>query len=230
MMPRYITMRKIGALFVFLLLAVPALADVITLTFEGLKDGEPIDDFYNGGFGGFGSGPGPDDGIIFDSDSDANISQAAGGLGTFSGAPTMPTVMTYFLGSGDMMNVPAGFTTGISFFYSAGTPGVVNVYSGLNDTGILLASIDLPVTPSTPGQNGCLPVLPFCPWVAAGVNFSGTAMSVVFSGIATNSIGFDNVTLGSSTPTPGIPEPSMMVVLSVGIAALVGFRSFRPGN
>jgi hypothetical protein len=31
----------------------------VSLGFDGLQDGEQVLDFYNGGFGGLGSGPGP---------------------------------------------------------------------------------------------------------------------------------------------------------------------------
>ncbi|MGD0541813.1 MAG: hypothetical protein ABSB33_09880, partial [Tepidisphaeraceae bacterium] len=38
------------------------------LTFAGLQNGEPIDNYYAGGFGGFGSGPGPNYGVVFGPD------------------------------------------------------------------------------------------------------------------------------------------------------------------
>src|SRR5581483_5833459 len=41
----------------------------IVLDFQGLQNNEPIDNFYDGGLGGFGSGPGPNDGISFTSNS-----------------------------------------------------------------------------------------------------------------------------------------------------------------
>lgn len=58
----------------------------ITLTFEGLQDNEQVLNYYNGGFGGNGSGPGPNYGITFGSDSLAIISTAAGGNGNFTNA------------------------------------------------------------------------------------------------------------------------------------------------
>jgi hypothetical protein len=206
-------------------LAVPAAqANVVTLTFEGLQDLEPINDYYNGGLGGFGSGPGPNYGITFTSDSLAIISGANGGSGNFSGAPTMPTVAFFLTGAGDTMNVPGGFDTGFSFFYSAVVfPGTVNVYDGLDGTGTLLATLDLPVTPSG-GAPQCT-YGSYCPWFPIGVAFAGTAQSVVFTGTA-NFIGFDNITLGSSTPT-GVPEPSSMAILGVALAGIGLLRSRR---
>jgi PEP-CTERM motif len=197
-------------------------AGVITLTFEGLADEEPIMNYYNGGLGGDGSGPGPSDGITFSPNSLAIIQNNDGGSGNFGGEPSPITVAFFLSGGpngalGDVMDVPAGFTTGFSFYYSAANdPGTVNVWSGLDATGTLLATISLPVTandgdgcPTNPGAN-------FCPFVADGVTFSGTAMSVDFGGTA-NQIAFDNITLGSSTPTPGTPEPSTILLLGAGL-------------
>jgi hypothetical protein len=215
-------MKKfIGILAMVLLVgATFAQAGTVTLTFEGLGDLEPIDNFYNGGLGGFGSGPGPNYGITFTSDSLAIISGCCGGTGNFSGAPTMPTIAFFLNGAGDTMNVSAGFDTGFSFYYSAiGLPGSVSVYDAANGSGNLLASLTLPVTPSggapecTYGQ--------YCPWLPVGVTFSGTAYSVVFSGSA-NYIGFDNVTLGSGIPTPGTPEPGTLVMFGSGALGLAG--------
>ncbi|MGD0390130.1 MAG: PEP-CTERM sorting domain-containing protein [Tepidisphaeraceae bacterium] len=170
-----------------------------TLTFEGLQNLEPIENYYNGGLGGFGSGPGPNYGISFGSDALAIIQDSAGGSGNFANNPSGVTTAFFLTGPGDVMNVPAGFNTGFSFYYSSiSLPGEVDVYSGQNDTGTLLASLTLPVTPEiTPAPDGGLEY--FDNWAAIGVSFSGTAESVDFTGTA-NEIGFDNVTLNSSRP------------------------------
>jgi VPDSG-CTERM motif len=186
-------------------------AQAVVLTFEGLQDNEPINNYYNGGTGGFGSGPGPNYGINFTSDSLALISTAGGGTGNFSGNPSGDTIM-YFLTGADTMNVAAGFTTGFSFFYACqvGFTGSVDVYSGLNGTGSLLGTLSLPPTPN-----------PYNVWVPIGVTFGGTAESVIFGGAA-NFIGFDDVTLGSATP--GVPDSGSTIMLLgmafAGIAAL----------
>jgi hypothetical protein len=62
-----------------ILLPLPAQAGVVGLDFEGLQDLEPINNFYNGGRGGFGSGPGPSFGIVFSSTSLAVIDMDQGG-------------------------------------------------------------------------------------------------------------------------------------------------------
>jgi hypothetical protein len=95
----------------------------------------------------------------------------------------------------------------------------VTVWSGLDGTGTELADITLATT--LEGGTGCNTA--FCPWVASGVIFSGTAESVEFSGIA-EEIGFSAVTLGSATPV--IPEPSTWAMMVVGFAGL-GFVGYR---
>ena len=191
----------------------------ITLTFVGLQNQEQILNYYNGGFGGSGSGPGPNYGITFGADSRATISQDDGGTGDFNGAP-FNTVAFFETSVGDVMNVASGFTTGFSFFYSSpDVPGSVTVWSGPDDTGTLLANIVLPTTPS--GGAGCDTA--FCPWVPFGVTFAGTAESVDFNGTG-DEIGFSAVTLGSATPV--IPEPSTWVMMVIGFAGL-GFAGYR---
>ena len=58
------------------------------------------------------------------------------------------------------MDDPAGFTTGFSFNYSAyADAGAVTVWSGLDGTGTLLATLTLPTTPNgidTPGATGTI--------------------------------------------------------------------------
>src|SRR5271168_2507841 len=110
-----------------------AKAGTVVLTFAGLGDEESVNNYYNGGLGGSGSGPGPNYGITFTSDSLAIISNTAGGTGNFVNNPSGDTILFFLNGAGDTMNVAAGFTTGFSFFCSAGVvAGTVDVYSGLN--------------------------------------------------------------------------------------------------
>ena len=130
------------------------------LTFEGLQNGEPIDNYYDGGLGGLGSGPGPNYGVMFTSNSVAFISKNSGGTGNFVDSPPPGDTAALFTGSGDYMDVAAGFTTSLSFYYFGAQSGSVTVYSGLNGTGSPLLSLTL---------------IPDTNFGATGNFFSGTA-------------------------------------------------------
>src|SRR4051812_24420823 len=84
--------RFLLALVMALGTATAAHAAVVVLTFEGLQNLEPIENYYNGGLGGLGSGPGPNYGITFTSDSLAIIAASAGGSGNFSNNPSGSTI------------------------------------------------------------------------------------------------------------------------------------------
>jgi hypothetical protein len=192
-----------------------AKGDPIVLNFVGLNDEQAVDNYYNGGLSGDGVGPGPADGIVFTSNGLSIISSDSGGSGNFNDAPS-DTILFFLSGGAATMDVAGGFTTGFSFYYSAvNNPGTINVWSGLDDTGTLLATLALPVTPS--GGGTCDTT--FCPWFPIGVSFAGTAMSVDFGGTE-NQIGFDNITLGASSPGGSAPEPSSFAMLGLGMAGL----------
>ena len=187
---------------------VPAVLGAQVLTFEGLGNQETVDDFYDAGTGGSGSGPGPDFGVVFSSNALALIDADAGGTGNFGGEPSPSTGLFFLTGPAATMNVAAGFTTGFSFFYSAiSNPGSITVYDGLNATGNVLATLALPLTANNGAPD---PTGQFSPLVPIGVAFTGTALSVDFGGTV-NQIVFDDITIGSqtpgSTPTPG-PSPT----------------------
>jgi hypothetical protein len=209
----------------------PARAAVVDLTFEGIapypnNNDVFIQGFYDGGTSSIGTS-GPNFGVSFSSNalliclnsSSVTCSNTSrGGLGD----PNSQQGGLFFLtGSATAMDVAAGFKNGFSFNYSAiNNPGSVSVYSGLDGTGTLLATLDIPTTPSgpCPGYNAG-----FCPFVADGVTFAGTAESVEFAGAA-NQIVFDDVTFGSAIP--GVPLPSTWTLLIAGFLGL-GFFAYR---
>jgi hypothetical protein len=183
----------------------------IVLTFQGLKENEQVQNYYNGGLGQLGSGPGPSFGITFTGD-DLVLTDAR----HYIGEPTPPEVM--LLGNNSApggagvsatMNVAGGFVSDLAFYYgSIDAPGLVQVFSGPNGTGTMLGSQSLAVT-STP---------PDAVFTAApvDVSFTGVAQSAVFKG-GNQQIVFDNIQL----TTVGVPGPTSLLLLAEGTACLL---------
>ena len=209
-----------------------AFADPIVLNFEGINSTYPsgfafINGFYNGGTSSDGT-TGTNYGITFSSNAQAIClntpgvtcsNTSRGGLGD----PNSQKGGLFFLsGANTFMDAPAGFTTGFSLFYTAiFDTGSLSVYSGVDGTGTLLASLNLPTTPSNCGGTYNAG---FCPFVPIGVSFAGTAQSISFAGVA-NQIVFDDVTFGSATPGPqpsAVPEPSTFVLMLTAAGAGAG--------
>lgn len=203
-----------AVLTLFALLSLPAYANSTYLTFQGLKDGEPISNFYNGGSGGFGSMSNYDFGITFSSNALAIKSYLKGGSGGFNPTQTTSTAL-FFTGTSGYMNVSGGFNNGINFLYVAGATGTVTVWSGANGTGTVLATINL--APNGGSGSGCSGYPSLCNWTAVGLSFSGTAQSVTFSG-ASNQLGITDITVGSSRAA--VPEPSSLLLFGSGLLLL----------
>ena len=160
---------------------------VIVLTFEGVGNLNEINDYYNGGGG-------TNYGVHFNSNALGLVDASHGGSGNCGNEPSEYTIM-FFLDGAAIMNVAAGFNTGFSFYYASAQTGTVSIYDGLDATGTLLASGNYSATSN-----------PWYYWATMGINFTGTAKSVKFDGVA-NECGFDDVTFGSSQPDPPNPPP-----------------------
>jgi hypothetical protein len=175
----------------FLGIAIASADPIVSLNFNDLQIGEEVLGFYNGGLGSLDTGPGPDLGITFTSDF------VTVPFGVF-GPPELSEQLTSDSGT---MNVAAGFSGGVSFYYAtvSGVPGSVLLYSGLDGTGSLVASLALP-------EDGG--------FEANGLGVFPPFRSAVFNG---NGLMLDNITLA---PGGGlvIPEPSSISLLWIGLA------------
>jgi len=181
-----------------------------------------VGNFYNGS----GLPNTPNYGVSFSSNFFGLRSIANGGAGNFAATPgNVPAIfMNGTTGSQVVgtMNVAPGFSNGLDFFYTAGFSGTqtetVKIWSGANGTGTVLATLTLG------GNNGGCTTPAYCTWTTAGVNFTGTAYSVTFTGPA-NQLGLADITLGASSTA--VPEPSSLFLLGTGLVAVSFAGRFR---
>jgi hypothetical protein len=191
-----VSSSRIRCLALFLLL-LPALSEAQTkavVTFGHLKNLEFINQFYDGGQGSLGSGPGPNFGLQFTANAQTIVSASLGGSGNFIGNPGKYPVMFFQTGNTVTMTATNGVETGVWFYYSALQTGNVTVYAGPNGTGNILASVSL-----TPNDSGCT-TYKLCVWSAVGVPLSATAGSISFAGVP-DYLAIGTIHLGSAVPT-----------------------------
>jgi hypothetical protein len=180
------------------------------LTFIGLQNMQPVGNAYSG--------------VSFSSNIFVLRSVTKGGSGAFAPDPTGTPIIFINGVTGapatGIINMSAGFTTGIQFYFSAGFNETVTVWSGYNGGGTILATLAL-----SPNNLPCTGFPSYCNWTSASLGFSGTAKSVTFSGPA-NGFGIADITLNSTTSA--IPEPSSLYLLATGLGAMGvgGIRRF----
>jgi hypothetical protein len=174
-----------------LLSAAPAFASPVTLTFEGV--GLVTDASIGNVYGGLTFGP------------DAIALVAEGDFPFHSNAPTPPTVMAP-VGLGDAaLNASIGFIGTASFYYSSSVDTSVQIWSGLNGTGSVLATFLLAAN----AQNGCNDT-PNCHWDLVSQAFAGVAQSIGFGSAL--GAGFDNITIN----TVPLPAAAWLLMSALG--------------
>jgi hypothetical protein len=176
-----------------------ACASGVSLTFEGARGA--LNTFYAGGTDSQGHA-GPNVGISFVSANAVVDNKGGNSYGPpLTNVPSPNTVLEHQAGSSIVINSTGGFTGGFSLYFSSSATnnGTVNVYSGANGTGTLLATFSLA------GQTQCpsTPLSYYCNWSAVGVSFSGVAKSVTLTASDTLKMFYDNVTFGSDVPLLG---------------------------
>jgi len=200
-------MKLLAAAALAIVVATPSVAQTVTVDFEGASGYvNSILEFYNGGTDSLGHS-GPNLGISF---TDAVVALSNDELGPYyANAPSPLAVMFAFDGSA-VMNVSRGFVDRLSFYYSSSQNvlDAVNIYSGLNGTGTLLASASLFGNASV----GCTDTA-YCRFDLTSVRFAGLARSISFGGDAPNVV-FDNITITA------VPEPSSYLLLAAGLLAV----------
>ncbi len=190
----------------------------MTLTFEGLKNFEAVEDYYNGGKGSKGSGPGTNYGVTFSSNALAYIpGEFHGKARPYPGDPSPPTVLLLgdlghrFPGGHPIsmtMDVSGGFVGALTFYdIDIERKATVTIWSGLDGTGTKLATLTLALTAEAFGN-------------AETMSFKGKARSVVFSG-GNDQLVLDNISFQS------VPEPASWLLVALGIGGAYLVRGAR---
>jgi hypothetical protein len=225
---------RILALFLLVLPALSAAQTKGIVTFGGLKNLEFINQFYDGGQGSLGSGPGPNFGLQFTANAQAIVSASRGGSGNFINNPGGYPVMFFQTGSTVTITATNGVQNAVLFYYSALQTGSATIYSGPNGTGTILASVTLPTN-----NSGCN-TYKLCVWSAVGIPLSAAAGSISFAGVP-DYLAIGAVHLGAALPTSmvlassqnpsvqGEPVTFTATVTAIG-AAPVGNVTFKARN
>ncbi|MBC7939760.1 MAG: PEP-CTERM sorting domain-containing protein [Chitinophagaceae bacterium] len=208
-------MKMLSAAVVALAAAAPAFAQTtVTIDFDGPAGYvNSILDYYNGGTDALGQS-GPNLGVSF---TEAAVALANDALGPYYANSPSPIAVMFAFDSSAVMNVASGFVDRVQFFYSSpqNVLDAVNIYSGLNATGTLLASVSL----FGNSQVACSGT--YCRFDLTSVRFAGIGKSISFDGFAPNVL-FDNVTISA------VPEPGAYLLLALGLVGVAVARRRRP--
>ncbi len=189
------TAAALAALALPLFAATSAVGSVITLDFETAPGFVPVDTLYAA------------DGVFFGGDALGLQNDDLGPY--FSNAPSPLGVMAP-VGPASTMNVTSGFIA-LSFFYSssAAISDAVQIWSGLDGSGTLLASLSL----DNNAQAGCTDSA-FCNFSLLSATPGARGFSVSFGNAASVSA-FDNIVVTV------VPEPATALMVALGLAGVV---------
>jgi hypothetical protein len=221
---------KIGLAAGLALGAVGAHADIVTLPLGNEYNDAYIENYFLGGADSVASdGNGPNVGFGFSSNAVVEKAGTASGYGKYQNNPSSQTEILAFaadnsdgtLNSGaSYMNFAQGFDS-IAFNYALSTNsstfnGVADVWSGLNGTGTLLATIGLNATAA--GNSCSSRQYAYCNWSAAAASGFGVGESITFGTAATTDYAEFSGVQVDAVPLP----PSAWFLLS-GLAGFFGF-------
>jgi len=198
-----------------LLAAAPAFAQTTVVDFETAPGYvNPVLEHYNGGVDSLGQ-PGANLGISFSAGAVALSNDELGPY--YLNAPS-PLAVMYAFDDTAVMNVAGGFVDRLTFWYSSSqsTLDAVKIYSGLNGTGTLLASVSL----FGNADLGCTGAA-FCRFDLTSVRFAGVGQSVSFAGNLPNVL-YDNISITA------VPEPGTWLLLTAGLLAVGVAKRRRP--
>ncbi|MFZ0759328.1 MAG: hypothetical protein WAM69_05195 [Candidatus Sulfotelmatobacter sp.] len=212
-MARYFSAAVVVSLWVLLSAPFAHANSVVLMNFIGLQDGQAVGNFYNGG----GVADTMNYGVTFSSNFVGLRSTSREGAGALPPAPgSTPYIYINSNTMPGVMNVAGGFGSGLNFFYAALSSETITVWSGSNGTGTALATMTVSPSCSLSAGN--------CTWFDTGLDFSGTAKSVTFSGPA-NGIGLSDITLGQGRTA--LPEPSSIYLLETGLLGICAYKIRR---
>jgi hypothetical protein len=204
-------------------------------TFGQLKNLEFVQNFYDGGTGSLGSGPGKDLHLQFTDNAQVIVSASKGGSGNFINNPGGYPVLFFQTGNDVVINAADMVSVGLWFTYSALQQGTATVYGGPNGTGTVLATITL-----NPNNSGCTGYK-MCVWSPVAVPLPTTpAGSIRFAGTA-NFLAIGAIHLGVKIPTttalvsslnPSVQGQQVTFTATVTAtgAVPVGTVKFKAGN